>query len=141
MREELENYVKRKGLDDTVKLPGAFRDIYQRMLSAEMFVLCSEYEGMPNALMEAMGLGLPVISTRVSGAADMITDGKNGQLIDVNDCDALIAAMIRFIEDVEYRDRCAKAAADLTQRLDINKIYREWKKVIFSGKNGEQNNG
>lgn len=141
MREELENYVKRKGLEDTVKLPGAFRDIYQRMLSAEMFVLCSEYEGMPNALMEAMGLGLPVISTRVSGAADMITDGKNGQLIDVNDCDALIAAMIRFIEDVEYRDRCAKAAADLTQRLDINKIYREWKKVIFSGKNGEQNNG
>lgn len=80
LRAHLEEIIKRLDLSKRIYLPGNSKKVYEEICDAEIFVLSSNYEGMPNALLEAMCLGLPVISTKVSGASDIIKDGENGYL-------------------------------------------------------------
>ena len=78
LREELTALARELEIAEKVELPGRSTTLLEKMNSAAMFVLSSDYEGMPNALIEAMCLGLPVISTAVSGATDLIQNGENG---------------------------------------------------------------
>ena len=125
-REKLEALAKELGVADRVKLPGAVKDLPDRIAGSELFVLPSDYEGMANALIEAMCIGLPCISTEVSGAGDLIEPGKNGELIPVGDLEGLISAMRKLLSD---RDLAAKYAAEATKvsdRLAVEKIMGEW---------------
>lgn len=88
--------------------PEPCADVLTRILPAEIFVMTSDYEGMSNALIEAMVLGLPVISTRVSGAVDIIRDGENGRLVDVRDAEGVKAALIEWLEHKEKAQACAR---------------------------------
>ena len=80
-RSNLENKINELKLNDSVLLPGNDNDVINKILDAKVFVLPSNYEGMPNSLIEAMCIGLPVISTKVSGANELIKDKENGLLI------------------------------------------------------------
>lgn len=131
-RKELENYVTELGISEKVLMPGSVTDLYDRIKSAELFVLSSDYEGMPNALIEAMCLGLPVISTRVSGAADLITDGENGFLVEAGNVKELVKAMERLLEDQLLREAAAKEAVKLSEKLMPDEILRQWLEVIAS---------
>ena len=88
-RQELEKRILEQGLSESVFLPGKVQNVFECIADADLFVLSSNFEGMPNALIEAMCLGLPVISTKVSGATDLIQDGINGLLVDVGDAEQL----------------------------------------------------
>ena len=125
-RKELEEEIVRLGLTDWVELPGNVKDVHDRIAPAELFVLSSNYEGMPNALIEAMCLGLPVISTAVSGATDLIQDGKNGLLVNCGDTDALVDAMLQLLEDPEKREAFGNEAVKLNDMLKIGDITRRW---------------
>ncbi|MFR1517251.1 MAG: glycosyltransferase [Clostridia bacterium] len=130
LRGEIREKALEYGLEKRVEIPGAIKDIFENICDAELYVLTSDYEGMPNALMEAMCLGLPVISTKVSGATDVIEDGKNGLLVDSGDTEALANAMRKMLSDHMFRSSTAKAAAQLAEQLEIGKITEEWMKVI-----------
>lgn len=80
LRQELENYIRAKGAN--VRLMGISSDIATKILSARVFALTSVYEGMSNAMLEAMFVGLPVVCTKVSGARDVIKDNENGFFVD-----------------------------------------------------------
>jgi glycosyltransferase involved in cell wall biosynthesis len=69
------------------------------------FVLSSRWEGMPNALLEAMACGIPCVATRVSGSEDIISDGINGLLVEPEQPDAMAQALRRIIEDVLFAQR------------------------------------
>lgn len=129
-RKELQDRINLLGLEDCVFLPGNVKDIFNRLIHAEFFVLSSNYEGMPNALIEAMGLGLPVISTKVSGATDLIKDGVNGILIDVDDSKALLAAMEKLSFDEKYRTSVADEAVKIVDMLDCDNICDKWETII-----------
>lgn len=129
-REELEQFIEKLGIRNHVFLPGNVKDIHDRIKDAEIFVLSSDYEGMPNALIEAMCLGLPVISTKVSGATDLIINDKNGILVEVNSLEQLQAAMLELIENKQKRSNIAKEAVRLAHRLDATLIMEQWIKVI-----------
>ena len=98
LKEELGNYAQMLDIQEHVLLPGSVSDVHDQIKNAKLFALSSDYEGMPNALIEAMCLGLPVISTEVSGATDLIEDHKNGILVALNDKEAMEAAMLELIE-------------------------------------------
>lgn len=129
-RKELESRVKNLNLNDCISMPGNVKDIFDKLCECEFFVLSSNYEGMPNALIEAMGLGVPVISTMVSGATDLIENGKNGILIDVSDADALLNSMVKLAESEELRKKLSLEAVKLTDVLNSRNICDTWEKTI-----------
>ena len=106
--------------------------IHDEIASARAFVLSSDYEGMPNVLIEAMALGLPAISTRVSGAVDLIDDGRNGFLVDCGDRNALADAMLKILSSAELQETVGEEATSIAQRLNIDTIYRQWMDMIDS---------
>lgn len=125
-RTELESLIAELELEKSVKLPGNTTKLYDCIKNAELFVLSSDYEGMPNALIEAMCMGLPVISTKVSGATDLIVDHENGLLVEVNDQSGFEEAMLELIEDSELKKELAKSAVQLNEELELSKIMDQW---------------
>ena len=129
-REELESYVKALKLEERIFMPGSVTDLYDKMKSAELFVLSSDYEGMPNALIEAMCMGLPVISTKVSGATDLINHGKNGLLTEVGDKKEMENAMEQMLSDENLREQMAIEAVQLAEMLRTDEILKQWQEII-----------
>ncbi len=138
-RDELEKMIKELGLEGKILLPGNIEDVHEHMKNAEIFVLSSNYEGMPNALIEAMCLGLPSISTKVSGAADLIADHENGLLTDLDDQKQLTNAMLELIENQDLRGKIANSAVKLNEELKVSKIVQQWIEYIEKYSAGEFN--
>lgn len=129
-RKELEDRIKELNIENSVLLPGSSKKIFEDIKSAEIFVLSSNYEGMPNALMEAMCLGLPVISTKVSGSTDLINDNENGLLVELNDEETLTNSIIKLIEDRKLANRLAYNAMCLSEKIKMSTVADMWEKII-----------
>ncbi len=98
LKEQLEKYITDKGLDECVNLMGRTNDMKSMFESIDLYVLSSDYEGMPNSLMEAMAAGVPCVSTDCpTGPSDLIIDGENGLLVPVNDSDAMSGAIEKML--------------------------------------------
>ncbi len=130
MRDELVRLAANLGVKDSVSFPGNETDIFSKLSEAAMFVLSSNYEGMPNALLEAMCVSLPVVSTKVSGAVDLIIDGENGLLVDCGNSNQLADAMIKMMSDETLRKRCAEKAGELNEKLSIESVSSEWESLL-----------
>lgn len=130
----LKNLAEELGIAKKVHFMGRRSDIRSRIEHSRIFVLASNYEGMPNALLEAMATGLAVISTDCpcGGPRSVIRDGENGLLIPVGDEAALEAALRRILENPELEERMGRAAAELAQELSPEKVCRRWQEEIES---------
>lgn len=132
LRNHLETKIKEYGLEGYVKLPGVKENIEDEIFKASMFVLPSDYEGMPNALMEAMALGLPVISTDApaGGSRELIEDKVNGFLIPVGSKRKLVEKMLYIIEQPADSEMMANNASNVADEYNINKISELWESYI-----------
>lgn len=132
LREQLESEADLLGVADKVLLPGRKNNLLELMNECSMFVLSSNYEGMPNVLIEAMCMGMPVISTDCpsGGPKELIQDGINGLLIPVGDKEAMVAAMKECVE-IENQKRMAANAYKIKQKLVGKEIFEEWYKFLF----------
>ena len=134
--DSLKNLASELGIASRVEFPGYVPDMPERLEKASMFVLSSDYEGMPNALMEAMALGLPVVSTDCGGggARFLLRDGENGLLVPKNDNKALADAMRRILSNKEFAEMLGTQARVLQEDFAPQRIYSEWecfiKKII-----------
>ena len=109
LKNELDALIVNEGLSNQVKLAGRTNDIRKVYSEADMFVLSSDFEGMPNALLEAMAVGVPSIATNCqSGPSDIIDDGKNGLLVPINNVDAMEDAMRKLYESSELREKFSR---------------------------------
>ena len=131
---EIEKLIARLDLRDRIELCGRIDDVKSVLLTAGVYLLSSDYEGMPNALMEAMACGAPSISTDCpcGGPNDLIEDGVNGLLVSVKDVDALASALDRLISDREYANRLGENAMEIAERLNPKRIYSMWDECINS---------
>lgn len=125
-RKDLEAFIRSNNLGGCVFLPGARQNVWDLILDAECFILSSWYEGMPNALFEAMCLGLPCVSTRVSGAKDLIESGKNGLLVDLNDTQSMTEALNKIAEDKKTRNTLGENAVKVFDVLQLKTISSKW---------------
>lgn len=130
--ESLQNLAKEKGVGDQVEFPGYVPDMPEILEKASMFVLSSDYEGMPNALMEAMALGVPCVSTDCGGggARFLIQDSVNGLLVPIQDEDAMAQAMEKILNAPEMAAELGENGRKLQQTLAPEKIYGEWEAFI-----------
>lgn len=101
-RKQLERMALELGIQESVQFLGNCRDIATLLQQSWGFVLPSRWEGMPNALLEAMACGLPCVATRVSGSEDLISDGLNGLLVEPEQPDEMARALQRILEDADF---------------------------------------
>ena len=127
LKSELEALITTSSLNDKVEIIEGKRNIAELINGSDLFVLPSNVEGMPNALIEAMAMGVTSISTDCPafGSRMLINDGVNGYLTPLNDDLALYSVMKRAIEEQD-RERIQKNAVGLRITLDPNMIARRW---------------
>ena len=98
IKKQLEEHIEKKDLNNVIKLMGTTNDMKSMLESIDLYVLSSDYEGMPNSLMEAMAAGVPCVSTDCpTGPSDLIQDGENGLLVPVNDAKAMSGAIEKML--------------------------------------------
>ena len=116
------------GLTNRVILSGLTTKVYEKIKEAKLFVLSSDYEGIPNALIEAMSVGVPCISTDCSpgGAAELITNRTNGLLVEAGNVEALAQAMEYMLKNPDEAERMGNNAKSIVNELSPNKIIRDW---------------
>lgn len=115
-------------IDDSVEFAGLVDNIYNRVLKAGLFILSSDFEGMPNALMEAMALGLPCIATDIpSGSTKMlIKNMKNGILVPVNDISEMTKAITLLLENKKLNNYISKEATKIKEEYNLDLIVQKW---------------
>ena len=130
-REPLEELVDRKGLSSMVRFEGFRSDPLLFMQRASIFALPSRFEGMPNALLEAMAAGLPSVVTDASpGPLEMVRDGSEGLVVRTDDEAAFAAALERLMKDVDLRQRCGESARETLRALDWEVVEPHWRSVL-----------
>jgi colanic acid/amylovoran biosynthesis glycosyltransferase len=126
-RREMESFVNRENLHDSVIFEGSLnhQQTRQKLGQADIFVLASFAEGLPIALMEAMAMEIPCISTFVAGIPELIRDGLDGLLVPPSSEEALAAALKRLISDAELRRTFAAAGRQRVEEFyDLHKNVR-----------------
>jgi glycosyltransferase involved in cell wall biosynthesis len=98
---ELKTLCTELQIEDIVHFIGLRRDIPRVLLASDIFCFTSRFEGFPNALLEAMAAELPIITTNFDGADELITDGQNGRMIEIDDVDACMEAIKFYLENPE----------------------------------------
>lgn len=130
LRSLLEKQIDELDLKSAVFLPGNVEDIHDNIADAEMFVLPSNYEGLSNALLEAMMMGLPCISTDCSGSNEIIDNGYNGILINRGNEEQLYQAIETLIIDKKKAATIAKNGKKSVEHMNKSNVIVEWEKAI-----------
>ena len=141
-KEHLQKTASSLGIAGAVELAGQSKTLLTDINDSGMFVLSSDYEGMPNVLIEAMACGLSCIATDcpIGGVRSLLTSGENGLLIPVGDEDALLEAMCKLADDESYAEWLGHKASEIRSRLDealVAKQWREYLESIADGKHGK----
>lgn len=111
LRSDLERLVAENSLQQAVFLPGFVENPFAVMKRADLFVISSAWEGLPNVLIQAMACGAPVVSTNCpSGPAEILENGKWGRLVPVGDVETLAKAMLDTLTETEHPDVASRAA-------------------------------
>ena len=127
-RKELQALITQKGLNGVVKLPGFVKDIHKIMSNAYMYVSSSDYEGISNSMLEALGIGLPCVCTDcpVGGAAMYIENGVTGILTRPACEDELYEGMKRYIIDKDFLLHVSQNSVVIRNQLVLDQITKKW---------------
>ncbi len=129
---KLKTLTKELGLESQVHFCGVHKDAILKVADSACYVMSSKYEGMPNALMEAMAVGLPCISTDCpNGPAELIENGENGLLVPVGDVAALTDAMFIMIERKTFAEQCGQNAKRILETHSIEKNAKAYMNFIL----------
>ena len=132
LRSELEKHIEQLHLENRVLLPGRTEKVIQEIANAKILCIASSWEGMSNAMIEAFCVGTPVISTKVSGTDELIVNGKNGLLVDINNIDQLVQSLDLLMGNDNLQQSLADNAAKLREKFKLNTIVQQWESLLQS---------
>lgn len=130
LRESLELIVESFELQDRVLLPGRTEHVVEELRRSKIFCMSSDYEGMSNAMIEAICVGLPIISTKVSGTEELIRDGENGFIVEIGDEERFTNCISQLISSPSLQDKMSVRNTQLAQTFNIDHIVDEWISLI-----------
>ena len=132
LKDELQRQIDDCGLHDRAFLNGTSSSIHSLIYDASLFVLSSDYEGMPNTLLEAMALGIPCISTdcRPGGARALIDNGKDGYIVPAGDECQLAIKIEQLLCDPKMQQTFSCNSRDKMTQYGPQKIYDQWELFI-----------
>lgn len=134
LRGKLEKTIKDLSMENRVLLMGRRDNIQEYIKDAEIFVLPSNSEGMPNALLEAMAMGLACIATDcpIGGSAVAIQNNDNGILIPMNDVDVLAEKLSLLLDNKSYARQLGDQAIQVTQDFGTEHVCAQWENYLLS---------
>ena len=132
-RDSLERMIKdpRFKIQDKVSLPGRCETVIEKMNKAKVFAFSSDFEGMSNAILEAVCVGLPVVTTNVSGAAELVKDGEGGFVVPIRDGKALADALRTILLDEQLREKMARENKARAKEFKLDMIVDQWESLIL----------
>lgn len=130
-RTSLEQLIRSRGLEDTVSLPGFRSNPFSLIKQASIFVMCSRYEGFSSVILEAMGLGVPVVATNfASGPLEILDHGRYGLLVSSGNRDALVGAIASLMEDVSLAEHYRELGLERAQQFRPEVRIPEFEQVL-----------
>jgi glycosyltransferase involved in cell wall biosynthesis len=128
LRGWLENRVSRSPSPGAFRILGARDDVPTLLSAADMMLMTSRSEGMPNSVLEAMSAGLPVVATAVGGLPDLVEEGKTGHLFEVGDASGIAAACRALLMDPGMRARMgARARARAEAEFSVQRMVKAYR--------------
>lgn len=133
-KERLEKTVKNYELDNVVFIgPVGFgEDLFEYYRQADIFVLPSFVEGTPRVLIEAMAFGLPIVATNVGGVPDVISEGKNGLLVDPGNPESLSGAIQRLVNNNDLYQEISRRNSEQAKELTVEKMVDQMLAFVWS---------
>lgn len=129
-RQSLQVTIDSLQLTDKVLLCGRSERVLEEMNSSKIFVLSSNHEGLSNAMIEAICIGLPIVSTKVSGTEELIENGVNGILTDVGDEKQMAEALLRVAKDDSLRNIMETANRKKAVQFKEDKVLEQWENLL-----------
>ena len=111
---------------------GGSDELEKVLPECEIYAFSSDWEGLPNALLEAMALGMPIVATDCpcGGPRTVMTDGVDGLLVPIKDPDALAEGLLKLIEDKDMAEEMGRNARRISDRINSEAIQKQWKDYI-----------
>ncbi|WP_083485784.1 glycosyltransferase [Thauera sp. 28] len=130
--DELKDLAQELGIGDRVLQLGRRADIPEILAASDAFVMASHHEGLPNALMEAMAAGLPVVATDVGGIGDLLPAATHGLLVKAGDHDALVAGMreLGAMPDEARKAMGLCAQAHIRDNYELESVLNHWESLL-----------
>jgi glycosyltransferase involved in cell wall biosynthesis len=131
LRKEYVGLAQSLGVEDTLFMPGFMKNPFPLLRASSVFALPSRFEGLPYALIEAMTLGLPIVSCDCpSGPREMLDHGQYGLLVPVDDDQALSQAILRIMSDDSVRSRLADLSTQRSAWYHADRCLRLWENLL-----------
>lgn len=126
LRQELEETAERLGLREQVRFAGLQEDVAPFLAALDLYLMSSQFEGLPLALLEAMAAGVPVVATAVGGIPEVVIDGREGMLVPFGDPADLTREVLALLAEPERRRQLAVAARRrVEQDFSVGRMVRE----------------
>ena len=132
MQDELEKYVKLHNMQDYVKFLGFRSDVARILKGSDLFVFTSFQEGLPVAVMEAMGCGKPIVASNIRGNADLVSDGVNGYLLSPTDVDGYVKKISFLKNNPSVMHLMGMKSSEMIDPFIIENVINEMKEIYFS---------
>ncbi|MBN8210243.1 glycosyltransferase family 4 protein [Bacillus sp. NTK071] len=131
-RDELDHLAASLLPRNAYSLPGSTKELMENIKGVSMFVLSSNYEGLPNVLIEAMAVGIPVVSTDCpsGGPGELIENENNGLLIPVDDHIALYKAMEKIADSPNLGEKFSHNSLEIKKTFDSKLVIEQWRKYL-----------
>jgi len=136
LRASVRAAVEAAGLVDCCELAGERHDVDELLRGADLFWLTSNWEGLPNAVIEAMACGLPVVATDVGGTRELVRSGEEGFLIRPGDRESLVTHSVALLTDHAMRARLARAARARAETFSIARMVGAMQDVYTRARQG-----
>ncbi|HBN21863.1 MAG TPA: hypothetical protein DD412_01320 [Holosporales bacterium] len=129
-KENLESLTKELGLQNNVTFQGVTKNIQEKVSEASVFCFPSRFEGFPNALSEAMALGLPVVASDCGGNLELVQHEENGLICPIDDVDAFAKALARLMTQPDYGEKLGNQAKKSMKKFSKKTAFEKWDEVI-----------
>lgn len=137
--EQLKEESKNLNVDNYVKFLGYRTDVYSVMKSSDLFIFPSLQEGLPKSIMEAMASGLPVVASNIRGNIDLINNGENGYVYNINSKEELIDNIYKIYNNTEILKNMSSKNTQLIKEYDIFKVNQVMRNIYMGVDKNEKN--
>ncbi|MGC6430075.1 MAG: glycosyltransferase [Jejuia sp.] len=130
-RKYLENLIEENNLTENVKLLGFIDNPFEYLANAKFLILCSKFEGFPNAILESLGIGTPVVAFNCkSGPSEMVVNEYNGILVEDQNFEALKTAMNTMVSNQKLYEYCKSNTKKSVEKFSEETIIKKWVQLI-----------